>query len=72
MAQLNRRARYKRKQRWVQGIVDDPRFSLDEKKALLWLSQYADENGNITDPRVNAMIHEAVSGEEGHGIAERR
>lgn len=74
MAQLNRRARHKRKQRWVRGILEDPQLSYEEKVTLLWLSQYADENGNITHPEVNAMIHEAVTGEgeEDLGSSERR
>ncbi|NUL43862.1 hypothetical protein F7P69_01420 [Cellulosimicrobium funkei] len=73
MAQLNRRARHRRKRRWVKGILEDPQLSYEEKVTLLWLSQYADENGVITNPAVNAMIHEAVTGEgeEDLGSAQR-
>lgn len=51
------------KQRWARRIITDSALTLAEKKTLLWLSQYADENGTITDPDVNAMLATALHAE---------
>lgn len=64
MGRLNHRTRFRRKLRTARSIINDSRLDDETKRLALALLNFANEDGVIINDDVNAMIHEALTGNE--------